>query len=245
MTRKFLVFVFFIALCRPVLAGEVTVSAGVGLKDVLNDITDAYVMNNPSAKITKNYAPAGILARQLDSGALTDIVLVPNIQWVEYMKEKGHLKGDTIISLAYNTLVFVSKDDHNIKSLGDVVKLNRIAVGSPKSVPAGEYAMEALKGAGIEGQLDKRLVMTRDVRECLLYAERGEVDGAFVYKTDALLSRDVTIRFTVPQRLYPRIIYVSALTVSGAKHKDAVGFFSFLHSPEAKTHLTRHGFEIR
>ena len=87
--------------------------------------------------------------------------------------------------------------------------------------------------------------MTRDVRECLLYAERGEADGAFVYRTDALLSKEVTIWFTVPQELYSRVVYMSALTVSGVRNKDAVNLFSFLHSAEARASLLKYGFEVR
>ena len=118
-------------------------------------------------------------------------------------------------------------------------------MGSPKSVPAGEYAIEALRNAGLEKQLEGKLVMARDVRESLLYAERGEADGAFVYRTDALLSKEVAIWFPVPQSLYSRVVYMSALTVSGAKKKEAVDFFAYLHSAQAKPFLLKYGFELQ
>jgi molybdate transport system substrate-binding protein len=226
-------------------AGEVNLAAGAGLKDVLNDMTALFVQKNQAVRITKNYAASGVLAKQLDGGAPTDIVFVANVQWMDYMKEKRHVDAGTVTPFAYNTLVFVSKNTHAASNLGDVTKLGKIAIGSPKSVPAGEYAMEAFRNAGIDKQLEKKLVMARDVRECLLYAERGEVDGAFVYKTDALLSKEVKIRFTVPQNLYSRVVYMSALTVSGSKNQDAVALFSYLHSSEARTILSKHGFEPR
>jgi molybdate transport system substrate-binding protein len=124
----------------------------------------------------------------------------------------------------------------------DLAKLGKIAIGSPRSVPAGEYATEALRKAGLDRQLAKRLVMARDVRECLMYAERGEVDGAFVYRTDALQARQARILFTVPQELYPRVTYPMALTVAGARNRDAAAFFEYLRSDEAKAVLTRYGF---
>ena len=127
----------------------------------------------------------------------------------------------------------------------DLLKLERIAIGSPKSVPAGEYATEAFRKAGIDKQLEKKLIMAKDVRECLMYAERGEVDGAFVYKTDALQAKQAKILFTVPQELYPRVTYPMSLTTAGAKNRDAAEFFAFLHGEEAKTVLTKHGFETR
>ena len=127
-----------------------------------------------------------------------------------------------------------------------MVKLNKIAIGSPKSVPAGEYAMQAFKKAGLEKQLESKLVMARDVRECLLYADRGEVDGAFVYKTDAeQMARNVKVLFVVPQEHYPRVTYPMGLTVAGCKKAEAAAFFKFLQSAEAKAVLTKHGFIAR
>jgi molybdate transport system substrate-binding protein len=245
MIKFVLVFIMLVTFGFPVIAGEITVSAGVGLKDVLNDVTAAFAQKNQSVKILNNYAASGVLAKQLDSGAQTDIVFVANVEWMDYLKEKKHVDVRTITPFAYNTLVFVGKGTQRASGLEEITKFDRIAVGSPKSVPAGEYAMEALKNARIDKQLEKKLVMARDVRECLLYAERGEVDGAFVYKTDALLSKDVSIWFTVPQKFYSQVVFLTALTVSGVKNQDAVSFFSFLRSAEARALLLKYGFEVR
>jgi molybdate transport system substrate-binding protein len=226
-------------------AGEITFAAGAGLKDVLNDVAAQFVQKNQSVKITKNIVVSGVLAKQLDSGAQTDIVFVANVKWMDYLKEKKHVDVGSIMPFAYNTLVFVGKGAQRAAGFDELTKLDRIAVSSPKSVPAGEYAMEALKKAGIDKQFDKKLVMARDVRECLMYAERGEVDGAFVYRTDALSSKEVAVWFTVPQKFYSRVVYMSALTVSGVKNQDAVKFFTFLRSAEAGAILLKHGFEVR
>ena len=104
---------------------------------------------------------------------------------VRGLKEKRLIEGRNISIFAFNELVFVGKPDLKVARLQDVVKLEKIAIGSPKSVPAGEDAMQAFRKAGMEVQLEGKLVMARDVRECLMYADRGEVGGAFVYKTDA------------------------------------------------------------
>ena len=245
MVRFICAFIMLISFSLPAVAGEITISAGVGLKDVLNDISNAFIQKNPPVKILKNYAASGVVAKQLDSGAQTDIVFVANIEWMDYLKDKKHVDVNSITPFAYNTLVFVGKAAQRAASLQDLTRLERIAVGSPNSVPAGEYAMEALKNAGIDKQLEKKLVMARDVRECLLYAERGEADGAFVYKTDALLSKDVAVWFTVPQKYYSQVVFLTALTVSGVKNQDAAVFFSFLRSPDARALLLKYGFEVR
>ena len=105
--------------------------------------------------------------------------------------------------------------------------------------------MEALKKAGIEKQLEKKLVMAKDVSECLMYAERGEVDGAFVYRTDALKAKQAKILFTVPQNLYPRVTYPMGLTITGAKNKDAEAFYKYLQSGDALAVLAKYGFVLK
>jgi molybdate transport system substrate-binding protein len=244
--RKAMCFIaVFVLLQLSAFAAEITMGAGAGLKDVLNDISAEYVRRNPDVKITKNFAASGTLAKQIESGFPLDIVLVANTEWMDYLREKKLVKVRTVMPFAYNGLVFVGIGGKRAEVIEDIVKLDKIAIGSPKMVPAGEYALEAIRSAGIEKQLGNKLVMTRDVRECLVYAERGEVDGAFVYRTDALLSSIVTTWFIVPEKYHRRVVYMSALTLSGAENGDASRFYSFLLSGEGKKWLRKYGFEVR
>jgi molybdate transport system substrate-binding protein len=226
-------------------AGEIVIGAGVGLKDVLTEISTIFEKGSPSIHITKNFAASGMLAKQIDNGATIDIVFVANREWMDYLVEKKHVDAGNVYPFAYNTLVFVAPAGKQIPGMNELVKLDKIAIGSPKSVPAGEYAMEALKKAALDRQLEKKLVMARDVRECLMYAERGEVDGAFVYKTDALLSKRVKIQFPVPQAFYSRVVYLTALTISGTGNQEAADFLGFLRSGGAKGVLIKYGFELQ
>ena len=245
MRIKLLLFLI-ILFALPLQAAEISISAAASLKEVINELSARYTKKYPSVTFIKNYGGSGQLAKQIEQGAPADIFISANIEWMEYLKVRGAVDEKSIDTFAYNELVFAGRPELKIGAMRDVVKLSRIAIGSPKSVPAGEYAMEAFRKAGIDKQLEKKLVMARDVRECLMYAERGEVDGAFVYRTDALqAARHVAILFTVPQDLYPRVSYPVALTLSGAKKTDAVGFLAFLKSSEAKAILTKYGFQVK
>jgi molybdate transport system substrate-binding protein len=228
-------------LTSPVLAGEVHLSIAASLKEVINELSDSFARKNPGVKFLKNYGASGQLAKQIENGAPADIFISANLEWLEYLKSKKLVDTASIGIFTYNTLVFAGTPG-KASSMADLTRLEKIAIGSPKSVPAGEYATEAIKKAGLDKQLEKKLVMARDVRECLMYAERGEVDGAFVYKTDALQAKQAKILFTVPQDLYPQVTYPMALTVTGAKNKDAVAFFAYLHGDEAKAVLVKYGF---
>jgi molybdate transport system substrate-binding protein len=223
---------------------EIHLSAAASLKDVLEELSGSYVRRHPGVRVVRNYGSSGMLARQIESGAPSDIFVSANQEWMDYLRERRLVDPGSIGALAYNTLVFVGPEG-KAAGMRDVGALQRIAIGSPKSVPAGEYAMAALRAAGIDRELEGKLIMAKDVRECLMYAERGEVDGAFVYRTDALLAKQVKILFTVPEQLYPRVAYSMSLTVSGAGRSDAAAFVAFLRGSEAKEALARHGFAVR
>jgi molybdate transport system substrate-binding protein len=231
-------------LAAPAFAGEVSLSVAASLKEVINELSDGFAKTHPGVKFLRNYGASGQLAKQIESGAPSDIFISANLEWMDYLKNKKLVDNASIGTFTYNTLVFAGAPG-KASSMQDLLKLDRIAIGSPKSVPAGEYAMEAIKRAGLDKQLAKKLIMARDVRECLMYTERGEVDGGFVYRTDALQSKQAKILFTVPQELYPRVIYPMSMTVAGAKNKDAVSFFHYLHGAVAKAVLARYGFAAR
>lgn len=232
-------------LVAPAAAGEIALSAAASLREVVGELADNYAGRHPGVTFARNFGASGALARQIENGAPADLFFSANPAWMDYLAKKGLVDGRSGFPVAYNTLVFVGREGVRIGSLGEIVKLERIAIGSPKSVPAGAYAQEALRKAGIEGQLKRKLVMARDVRECLLYADRGEVDGAFVYKTDAIQAAGkARLLFTVPQEFYPRVTCPVALTMAGVKKAEATAFFSFLKTPEAKGILVKRGFLV-
>lgn len=240
----FLSLLILVVCATPALAAEVNLSVAASLKEVINELSDGYAKGHPGVKFLKNYGASGALAKQIESGAPADLFISANLEWMDYLKNKKLVDNASIGSFAYNTLVFAGTPG-KASSMHELIKLERIAIGSPRSVPAGEYAAEALKKAGLDKLLEKKLIMAKDVRECLMYAERGEVDGAFVYKTDALQAKHAKILFTVPQGLYPRVTYPMSLTVSGMKNKDAAAFFAYLHGGDAKAVLAKYGFAGR
>ncbi|MEN6639347.1 MAG: molybdate ABC transporter substrate-binding protein [Smithella sp.] len=235
----------FMLLAGTAISAELNLCVAASLKDAATELSDNFAKNNSGVSFQRNFGSSGAVAKQIENGAPCDLFLSANLQWMDYLKDKKLVDARYVATFAFNEVVFVGKPGLKIGSLQDVVKLEKIAIGSPKSVPAGDYAAKAIKKAGIEKQLESKLVMAKDVRECLMYADRGEVDGAFVYKTDALLAKNVKVLFTVPQDLYPRVTYPAGLTVSGSKKTEGVAFYNFLQSAEAKKILAKYGFAVK
>ena len=103
-----------------------------------------------------------------------------------------------------------------------------------------------MSNAGLYRQLqvENKLILAKDVRQALMYADRGEVDGAFVYRTDALLAKHAQILFAVPPQLYPQILYPVVLTRNGAKRAAVKEFFAYLLSAPARQVFARYGFIV-
>lgn len=244
MKKLFIVCALVLCAAMPASAGEINLAVAASLKDVVQKLTEGYARKNPGIRFTLNSGGTGMLAKQLDNGARADIFISANTVWLEYLQKRQLLEKSGVI-LAYNTLVFAAPPDRKVYSMRDLAGLERIAIGNSASVPAGEYALEALRRGGMDKLVAKKLVMARDVRECLMYVERGEVDGAFVYRTDALMAKRLSIRFTVPQELYQRVTYPMGLTPAGSGNREAVSFFSYLQGSEARGVLAKYGFEVK
>jgi molybdate transport system substrate-binding protein len=234
-------------LTDPAVAGEtVYLSAAASMTDALKEIISNFRASHPHSKIQSNFGSSGALAKQIDQGAPADLYIPANPHWMDYLVRNKRIAPGTDRIFAYNKLVFVGKKRFTPLSLDTLPKLERIALGSPKSVPAGQYAKQALEQAKIYTSLarQRKLVIAKDVRQALLYADRGEVDGAFVYQTDALLARNAKILFTVPDALYERVAYPLGLTIAGAKNRSARALYAYINSPAAQAVLKKHGFEV-
>lgn len=227
-------------------AGEINLSAAASLKDALNEIIAVYGKEHPETKILTNYGSSGALAKQVVQGAPADIFISANRKWLDFLVKEGKADASTAGVLAGNTLVVAGRKGLAVKGMDDLQGLERIAIGSPKSVPVGEYAEQAMRKAGIYEGLEqrKKLVMAKDVRQALIYADRGEVDAAFVYRTDAMLARQAAIVFEVPADLHAPVTYPMVMTAAGAANAAGKDFHAFLGSSQAQEILRKFGFSV-
>lgn len=227
-------------------AGEVRLSAAASMKDALREIIATFNQTQPGVIIQPNLGASGALAKQIAQGAPADLFLSASREWLDFLVRNNRIAWQTMTIFAANRLVFVGPATTTARSLADLPSLQRIAMGSPQSVPAGEYASQAMKKAGVYTTLADtgKLALTKDVRQALLYAERGEVDGAFVYHSDTKLAKKITILFTVPADHHEAIVYPFALTVDGERNKEARDFFTFCTSAAAQKILQKYGFTI-
>lgn len=225
-------------------AEEIRLSGPASMTDVLKELIAQFNASGNHAQVVPNFGSSGALAKQINEGAPADVFISANQKWMTFLRDEKKIDSTTEKNLACNTLVFAGLKNPAVTSMADILQLKQIAIGSPKSVPAGEYAVQAMEKAGVYKKLEEgnHLIMAKDVRQALVYADRGETEGAFVYKTDALLATQAVILFEIPQDLYNRVTYPAALTVDGAKKSEAKAFYAFITEPEAMKVFIKYGF---
>jgi molybdate transport system substrate-binding protein len=88
--------------------------------------------------------------------------------------------------------------------------------------------------------LEPKVIGAQNVRQALDYVARGEVDAGFVYATDALISPQVQVAFTVPTD--KKILYPIAMVRTSAHEKEARQFLAFMNGTLAQAILSKYGF---
>jgi molybdate transport system substrate-binding protein len=226
-------------------AETIHLSAAASMTDACKEIIAAYAAKQPNAKVLANFGGSGALAKQIEQGAPADIFISASAEWVQHLIQQQMAAPGSEKTFAGNSLVFVGSAKAALR-IEKLPELKRVAIGNPKNVPAGQYAKQAMEKAGIYAALEQgqKFVLTDDVRHALMYADQGEVDGAFVYKTDALLAENAKILFTVDAALHEPITYPMLLTAAGAKNAAAKEFYDYLSSAEAQAVLQKHGFVL-
>lgn len=238
------------ALSTPAAAAEkVTVFAAASLKDALDAANTAWAKESGKEAIA-SYAASGALAKQIENAAPADVFISADLNWMDYVAEKKLIKTDTRSNLLGNRLVLVAENGKQkpveIKSGFDLAGLlgdGKLAMGEPKSVPAGKYGQTALDKLGVWKSVEAKVAYAESVRAALAFVSRGEAPYGIVYQTDAAADKGVAIVGTFPADSHPPIIYPIAL-LAESKNPDAAAYLDFLKSDKAAPFFTAQGFTI-
>lgn len=227
---------------------ELNVSAAVSMKDALAEIQSHYQEKHPTVKIVYNLGASGSLQQQIEQGAPADLFISAAPKQMDDLQTKNLIKQDSRKNLLENKLVMIVPQDStlNLIRYDELTKdsVQKIAIGEPKVVPAGQYAQEVLKKIGIWDQVVAKLVMAKDVRTVLVYVESGNVDAGIVYQTDAASSKKVKIVATAPEGSHKPIVYPAAVLTGAKQPKAAQEFLEYLFSPESQAVFEKYGFTM-
>ncbi len=220
-----------------------TIAAASSLSDAMEELSAAYEVEHPDTEIVLNFASSGVLANQIKQGAPIDVFLLASKDHYNELVKSDLIDPELHTNLLSNKLVLISNEATSLAGWDDLLsdRVDRIAIGTPETVPAGAYAKEALQSLQMMDKLDEQLIFAKDVRQVLTYVETGNADAGIVYQTDYLTSNKVSLVAEAPLDANSPITYPAGV-VNDAQ-EEAKTFFTYLQSEEAMTIFKKYGFQ--
>ena len=210
-----------------------------------------------AVRVRLNFASSGKLLNQVLQGAPIDVVVLASAQPVAILENKKLLERK--ITLFTNRLIlaapapkYVNENvNGNVKqkpppeltaAMDHVQALipKIIALGEPNSVPAGQYATEAL--AHLPQFAKAKQIHAANARQVVQYLEEGAVEFGFIYASDALENAKIVTLFNIPQNWHSPIVYPAGVVATSKFKAEGQWLLDFFAQPETIATMREFGF---
>jgi molybdate transport system substrate-binding protein len=232
---------------------EVIVSAASSLTDVLTTLKPE-AEKRIGATILLNFGGSGALRKQIEEGAPVDLFFSAASEDMDKLEKAGLVVPSTRADLLSNAVVLVGDDTLAPPSDLDALKAmlagaSIVAIGNPDSVPAGRYAVQALKSLGLYPLVEKKLALGGTVREVLQYVESGSAPMGIVFMTDAMTLKPgsrVAQLYRFPESALQSPVLYPIAVMSASKVKDKASLLiAFLRESTAQEAFIKAGFVVK
>jgi molybdate transport system permease protein len=228
-------------------AAAIVVSAAASLSESLQNVGEIFERQT-GVRVIVNTGGSNSLARQIVAGAPADVFVSADAAQMDLVEGAGLIVKGSRVDLLSNRLVVMASRERapQLQTVGSLLdpSVRRIATGDPAAVPAGVYARRYLAALGLWSRIEPKVVPGISVRAALAALERGEVDAAIVYRTDAAVARGPVVAFELAEEPGHPIAYPAAVIRGTHAPEAATAFLDFLRSPAARAEFSRSGFVI-
>lgn len=226
---------------------EILVAAAASLKNAYEDkLIPMFEEANPGVTVKGTYDSSGKLQTQIEEGLEADVFMSAAKKQMTALDEEGMIASDTITDLLENKIVLIvpTGNEKKLEKFEDIENADSIALGDPASVPAGQYAQEALTNLGIWDKIQDKVSFGTNVTEVLNQVAAASADAGIVYATDAASMADqVEVVAEAPEgSLAKKVIYPVAVVKGTAHEEVAKEFVAFLQTDKAITVFDEYGF---
>jgi len=225
---------------------SITVSAAASLTEAFTELGTVFGDENPGIDVNYNFAGSGTLRMQIEGGAPIDVFASASQSHMNILSNQSLIVEDSREDFASNSIVLITPFDSELDItdaedlLSDDVKT--ISIGNPQTAPVRKYTVEALEEASLWEELQPKTLLADDVKQVLVYVERGEVDAGFAYSTDAATADEGTIEVKASIPTVTPISYPIAVVESSQHQDEAQTFVDFVTSEEGMAILDSYGF---
>ena len=227
-------------------AGEITVFAASSLTESLKEIATAYQAAGGD-KVNYNFAASNVLVQQIQAGAPADVFFSADEAKMDALQKAGLIAEDSRKDLLGNTLVvIVPVGGPPISKPSDLAaeSVKHLSLGDPKAVPAGICAKAWLSKLNLWDAVAAKVVPAENVRAAMAVVESGNAEAGIVYKTDAAISKKVTVALEASAADAPKIIYPVAMIKDTKDAAAARKFIAYLADKQADVAFTKAGFTL-
>ena len=226
---------------------SILVAAAASLKNAYEDeLIPMFEEQYPGVTVEGTYDSSGKLQTQIEEGLEADVFMSAATKQMKALDEEGMIASDTIVNLLENKIVLIvpAGSDSKIDSFEKIGDAESIALGDPESVPAGQYAKEALTNLNVWDGIQDKVSFGTNVTEVLNQVAAASADAGIVYATDAASMADqVKVVAEAPEgSLEKKVIYPVAVVKATAHEDAAKAFVDFLQTPEAIEVFESYGF---
>ena len=226
---------------------SILVAAAASLKNAYEEeLIPMFEAQYPGVTVKGTYDSSGKLQTQIEEGLEADVFMSAATKQMKALDEEGMIASDTIVNLLENKIVLIvpTGSDSKIDSFEKIGDAASIALGDPESVPAGQYAKEALTNLNVWDSIQDKVSFGTNVTEVLNQVAAASADAGIVYATDAASKADqVTVVAEAPEgSLEKKVIYPVAVVKATAHEDAAKAFVDFLQTPEAIAVFESYGF---
>ena len=224
----------------------ILVSAAASLTEAFTDMESQFEAENPGVDVNFNFAGSGSLRTQIEGGAPVDVFASADQKNMDILAGEELIENSSRKDFAQNSLVLIvpSSSTLNITGIEDLTapEVERIAIGNPETAPVGKYTTQSLTEAGLWDQIEDKTILAEDVKQVLVYVERGEVDAGFVYMTDAKTADPEKIKIIATVPVSTPVSYPIAVVSASENKEEAQEFLDFVTGEEGQEILEEYGF---
>src|SRR5579864_6206231 len=222
------------------LSGTVNVFAAASLTDAFKALGTSFQEANSGVTMKFNFAGTPTLVTQIEQGAPADVFASADTTNMDKLKGDG-FTGATPQVFARNKLeiVVAPGNPKGITGLADLAKSGVIYITAAPTVPAGKYALQALKLASVSASPKS---LETDVNSVVSKIELGEADAAIVYVTDVTAAGTKVHGVPIPDADNVVATYPIVAVKASANAAAANAFIAYVLSSAGQARLQSFGF---
>ncbi len=223
---------------------KLTIATAANTQFAINELVNTFT-NQTNIDCDIIVSSSGKLTAQISEGAPYDIFISADMKYPESLHAKGKTQSPPRV-YAYGQLALWSmtkKENFNIKNLQNQ-NTKYIVIANPKTAPYGAAALETLQNQGIYETIKDKLVYGESISQVNQFVYSGTADVGFTAMS-VVMSPKMKNKgswLAIDPKNHAPIQQGAALIQRKNAHPEAVRFYEFLFSKEAKKILQKYGY---